>query len=397
MGMGMGMGFALAAILEPARFITLRRAAATTLLLMACSSDAPAQAQDIDLDQVRTWLEEQFAEGFTLDGIAPAHIVLWAGPSIPDEATARSRYNALAQRVAGKPEHPERAEFEALHQALFAGGQATRIELFIAGEQSMRKSETYPSTSTPFYDTVITPDDAWSVTQNRITRVDPARGFPKESNFSGTPMTVWHMSGFAAVGGLHLMAHHRARITEIRQTGETVSAVAQSADGAYTSRIELTWDPDRAEGRVRSQEMWYTKSGDSAGSWQMGDQAYNDELGRWITTSWVEGGHPGEPSVRWAVDVIERASPKDLKRILRCPTRDLPDPMRGPVPLLFDFRHDERGRVAAMMPGVAIPEGRLPIRSQYVRTRWLAAGAAACVVMLLVVHRVWWRPKGQTS
>lgn len=113
--------------------------------------------------------------------------------------------------------------------------------------------------------------------------------------------------------------------------------------------------------------------------------------------AWVEGGHPGEPSVRWAVDVVERASPRDLKRVLRCPTRDSPDSMRGPVPLLFDFRHDERGRVAAMMPGVAIPEGRLPMRSQYVRTRWLTAGAAACVVMLLVVHRVWRRPGSQTS
>jgi len=387
MSMSMSMSMSLSAFACPTgRSVLLL----LTLILARPTAIASVQTEDSNLKEVRSWLDHKLVEEYSLDDIAPVHIVLWSGPSVSDEASTRARYNALSRKVAGKPEHPDREEYERLREALFDSGGATRVELFIAGDLLIRKNETYADDdgTIPFYDTVMTPNDAWSITKNRITRVDPSHGFPKESNFSGMPITVWHMCGFIVDGGLHMLAHRGARVVSLRRKGDLFVAEAETTDGAYRSRIEVRWDGDAGEGRVLSQQMVRTSNGESAGSWKMDEMRYSDELARWITTSWFERLQTESMPTKWVVDVVERVPVREIRNVMRCPTLDTPDSIRGAVPVLFDFRHDSRGRVAALMPGVEIPEGRLPIKSEYSRTRWFATAGAVFVVLSLVTFRI---------
>ena len=339
---------------------------------------------------VREWLERELTAGFSLDHIAPVHLVLAVGRQVPDSSRGWARYRQLAGAVAGKPEHPDRAEFELLHRTLLSDSGTNLIELFIGGSRALRQNDTFGlmPAETSFFDSVFSEKLLWSMNSARVSLVDAGRGHPEHVHLGSLPTSAWHACGFMASGGLHLWAHHGARVTALSRAGSLFRADLMSRDGAMRGFVEFAWDSDSGVGRVHSQAMFESATGNGAGSWAIKNWTWNEDLARWVAMQWTARNPGTLIDMQWRVEVVERISAAEVQAAITPPAVGRPDPIRGEVPLLVDYRRDQRGQVSALVAGVDVPEGTFAPSASTGRARLFVAVAAGCIVLLLVILRL---------
>jgi hypothetical protein len=390
MGMGMGMGRVRSAL----NLSMYQLLVACTISMLFVQTSVQAQAPEDQIERVRSWLEKELHKGFSLDEIAPAHLVLWTGGSVLDDAELRRHFRRLHVRVSGHPEHSDRVEYERVKKLLMGPGRANMVEFFIGGSGEVRQSNTYGSGSIEYRDSIVTKSVAWSITPTEVTLINPSRGYPKNANFSALPGGIEYICGFLLTGGTHVLSRLNAQITDIQGSGSAFVVRLQLRDGATLARLSLQWNDSAATGWVERIELTEAQTGAFLGLWLIEGWDFNESLQRYTARRWVEQRDLETMPVEWSADVIERAPQAEISRVLQPPTANQPDPIRGTVLALVDYRHDPRGIAEALAPSAPVVEGRLPIGNGFRKARWLAGGSAVVFVMTLILLK--YRPNGSS-
>lgn len=390
--MGMGMGMGMLRVGGSVALLALLAFASLSLTGPRCSW-AQAGSDSETLNQVREWLARELAVGFSLDHIAPVHLFLAVGRQVPDSSQAWARYRTLAREVAGKPEHPNRPEFELMHRTLLSDTNTNLMELFVGGARTLRQNDTFGLVpdEARFFDSVFSEKLLWSMNPVQVNLVDPARGHPDHVHLGSLPTSVWHACGFMASGGLHLWSHHGAHITALSKAGPLYRAELASGDGAMRGVVEFDWDSISGLGRVHAQSMVDSSTSNGAGSWVIEDWTWNEDLGRWVAMKWTSRKPGTLIDIQWRVKHVERITAAQVQAAVTPPAFGRPDPIRGEVALLVDYRNDPRGRVSSLVAGVDVPEGTRAPSTYTGRARLFVAAAAGCIVLLLVILRFRWR------
>lgn len=174
---------------------------------------------------------------------------------------------------------------------------------------------------------------------------------------------------------------------EVTSAGNDLLAHLELKDAGVAIRLHFNWDDASGTGLISTGELRDAQTGALQGGWAIEDWQWSDAMDRWVARRWIDRSAPGSVPTQWAADLIEELPAAQIEAYLEPPRKGRPDVLRGMPPLLVDFRSDSRGRAQVLLPGAALPEGRLPIQPRYAVVRWLAAGGAVAVVVLVVLKR----------
>jgi hypothetical protein len=354
--------------------------AVIALVASTAGADQPEASADLLRDFEGWW---DAAKAYWPD--SPVYVA-WAEHIHPDPALSESDLRAMAARVEGRPDHPEREVLENERRRRGSGPDIVRYEAWIGGPASVRFNRT--DTWRPFFvDVGIDGRTQWSLTSTHLAIVD-SRAAPSMRDFGVFADDVQRMlrqlvwCGFGS----------RVKPQGATAHGDHATLVAGAAD---LSDVEWRGRLDKSTGRFLADESRVVASSiapDRVGaSTRFGDWVYSAALGEWISQR-VESRDPEGRLVK-ALELTELRplDEQELASVLAIPDVSEPDPVRGEP--TFTTIMDHRPGIAkasVVQDGAVVGERPLgePAGGLNRSTRTLTWIAAGVIVATLVVLRL---------
>lgn len=367
---------------NPQASIWLRLAAGVAFL--TCGVQSFAQ----DLGSLE-WFKSEWraAESVSL----PRETFLHYSLVLPVEGDA-SDLAALAKRIEGRPDHPDRRHYEALRRQLEHGPRTVTYRLWYKDARRWRLAADYSEGEViPYVDVAINGDNAWQMTPRALRLIDPDR--PPESLDPSARLTA-------------APNHYRAWITwrfgpgpldlqpvASRLVGNRWEATVRSSDGSREFRYLGTVQ----DGRIHPDRIVMVRADDRPGlanaETRFTDWEYSAFADRWIPASItsVSAEHHQEQILH----ELRPLRPGEWEPVVATPTLDGEDPLRGPTTFVsvFDHRpganHAETINEDGSVVRSPIPETPTTgPRSRRLQTvGWFLAGAIAAWLIFLRLRR----------
>lgn len=157
------------------------RAFAAVGLLLASGARGATVGDLID------WIEKTRAD-CGLDSL-PSPVEIHIKVEFHSTLTA-AEADAMRAEVAGKPDHPKRAELQQYDREIKAGPQVQRRAFFVKDSSHWRFNQDFDLSNIPYYDTAYTPDEAWSLSSTEVSVMDPRTGSAPDRTIGLSPGTL---------------------------------------------------------------------------------------------------------------------------------------------------------------------------------------------------------------
>ncbi|MBL8962463.1 MAG: hypothetical protein KF787_12350 [Phycisphaeraceae bacterium] len=355
--------------------------------ITAMASAGYPQATGDRQSRFRTWLEREWVDSQSipdLRGYAIRYVHEIHSTLTPEEAAE------LRRRIANKPDHPDHHALRLYDQSV-ASGRPFTIEraLFAGGDRRWRWSRfdnagidevMSDQAAWMWFDgrlEISAPDDRGAAGRIAVTQVSTL--LPEVARFFSGGMGVARTANLV-IDQARLMAADRWTVT---------ATLADKPNSEYVHVFEGTWSDDKGRGFVDHALVYHhglqrpAVTTDLVDGWK-----YVPELDRWIAHKIETMNHQGRRERAYRVTAIE-PSPAPLPELLKIPSPERPDPIRGELAItsLVDHR---TGRVMNQDADGRVVEGRLikdsPQGAPWRYIGW-AALAAIAVGALIYVRR----------
>lgn len=351
------------------------------------------------VEEVRTWLQ---AEAASFDGLPDlkGHSITWRLEFrwIPPAADLER----LRKEVAGKPDHPERANLEQYENALRGKPTTNRYRLWSKGPGEWRWNQSWGASDdmSHYWDRTLTKKVAWTLLSDQLEIADPSAPFRVGMDLSGLERTVI---------GADLKRMLYARLPSLRQSNYEFnspvvhemgwSVLAVRGGATPDQRLEMTvrgrWDASLTRGfveelRVVRNDLYPGSVGERT---TYSDWLFVPGLERWVAHRVEEYNTKGTLDKVIVFEGATEEQPGEFDLVTQIPPIDGPDPVRGSATFHFVTDHRKGTQLAVDgargVVGQAVVPGRIGSASSIWNRwlGWLATGLLLLSIAVVVVRR----------
>lgn len=366
------------------------RTHACSLALSLCMTLVlSAKAQELgSLD----WFREEWGRAQTWQPPAPVA----AEYSVSTyEIYSEQELAALEQRIAGKPDHPDRPKVVAVQQFMQRGGDVLRYRLWYYSEEEWRVSRDDLNTNLGFFDMGRSRSVVWGMSDTELSLLDSEIRAPVGYEYKATGLGLIRLHLALFMSPFSIDAGRGLRPTRTEVNGENWRGWASTPTGdlavIYDGRLETkSGIIDVTEYRIGR----FDASPDAVGS-KVVFSEWADVLDGTVRAARLRRHLRADGTVKatYALDDVRPSSQSEVGSVTGIPRRGSNDPVRGTI--VAEVVNDFRPAVAATAvyrDGSQVRQSPLPGQrlvpaspSAWRAFGWVVAGA---IVVGLIILRV---------
>lgn len=344
-----------------------------------------ARSGSADLVEVDKWFRSAWAEASQPNQILKA-VTIRFDSEAPVSVTTEELEHLRAE-VAGRPDHPKKAELAAQERRIASGVDKFENLLVWGNDAQWRFNVTnIGNPAVQYLDRARRADDTWTLTPAQLSVANGTSTIGGTYSISVTPALFAQSVGLLLFGGLGESSDGPLNIREVKATPTGYAALVANVEDTLRYEYAIQWLPNEQDGMVMSRICVGAPNRDYIGeNITLSGRVHNATLRRWVYQQAERRRPNGIVSGRWKfVDAVP-LSQSELGQALAIPTVGEPDIYRGDLTIekIYDARANKSFSSDALR-GFTPATGAAPNEIQNTRLRWLGWTAAGVIILGLV-------------